>query len=149
MTRKHLIAALTATTLLASASPALAAGKGDVRAATRVLTGTAWTTYTSGQYASQDRTAHLCAGGRFVVISSFGTTIIDDPSSYDHPYDESRVTGSWKVTRANLSRNRRYGTVSVRYRTDDGQSGTVVFAATSRGTTMAGAPAEVTQSSMC
>jgi hypothetical protein len=150
-TRPLITAALIAATALAgAASPASAAGrKGSVRAAKKVLTGTAWSTYTSGQYAGSDRTVHLCGGGRFVLISSFGTTIIDDPSSYDHPYDESRTTGDWSVSKARLSADRRFGRVVVRYRTDDGQTGSVVFEATPRGTTMGGATAEVSRSSVC
>jgi hypothetical protein len=51
--------------------------------------------------------------------------------------------------RARLSNDRRRGQVLVRYITDDGQRGTVVFAAGSRGPTMGGLPAEVGRSAVC
>ena len=133
-----------------AAAPAVASG--DVHAAKRILAGTAWTTYTAGAVtgASQDRTAHLCGDGRFVVVTTFvASTYIDDPSSYDHPYGESRVTGRWRVSRARLSRNRRYGKILVRYTTDQGQRGSAVFAASPRGTYLGGSPAEVAKSSVC
>jgi len=154
-TRPRLLtgAALAACALaFASAGPASAAsGASERRAATRILGGTMWTTYQSGNVtgASQDRVAHLCRDGRFVVITNFVAAIIDDPSSYDHPYGESRVTGRWRVAKARLSPDRRRGRVVVRYVTDQGERGSVVFAATARGTTVAGLPAEVGRSNLC
>ena len=146
-------AALVACALAAAtAGPATAASDKKVRkVATNVLAGSVWTTYASGEYsgASQDRTTHLCRNGTFVVFTSFTVSGIDDPSSYDHPYGESRITGRWRVVKARLNRDRTRGEVLVRYVTDDGQRGTVVFAAGSRGPTMGGAPAEVGRSSVC
>lgn len=146
-------AALVACALAAAtAGPATAASDRKVRkVATNVLAGSVWTTYASGEYsgASQDRTTHLCRDGRFVVFTSFTVSGIDDPSSYDHPYGESRITGRWRVVKARLSRDRTRGEVLVRYVTDEGRRGTVVFAAGSRGPTMGGAPAEVGRSSVC
>ena len=153
MTRSPLLlsAAALATVALAAAGAGPAhAGAKDVRAAKRVLGNTVWTTYQSGDVtgASQDRSAHLCRDGSFVILSSFTAPIIDD-SSYDHPYGESRLTGRWKVLRARLSADRRYGRVVVRYVTETGDSGEAVFTANARGTYVGGSPAEVGRSTVC
>jgi hypothetical protein len=153
MTRASLATALVAATALVTAAAPSGAATRDGRDATRLLTGTQWATYNSGNVtgASQDRVLHLCRGGRFVLLTSFVSTYVEgaDDSSYDHPYGESRVTGSWRVARARLGANRRAGTALVRYVTDEGDRGTVVFTAGSRGATIAGAPADVRRSTLC
>jgi hypothetical protein len=53
------------------------------------------------------------------------------------------------VKRAKLSKNRRYGTVHVAYTSDAGERGTIVFTATRCGTTVAGAPAQVSRTNAC
>ena len=140
-------------TAAATAGPAPAAkSKSSTKLATRLIGGTVWTTYTSGNVtgASQDRSTHLCRNGRFVYVSSFTAAgIIDDPSSYDHPSGESRTTGSWRVVKARISPNHRYGRIVVRYMTDAGEGGTMVFDATTRGNTVGGSPAEVGRSTVC
>lgn len=133
-----------------SATPALA-GKNDKRAATKLLRGTVWTSYQSGTVtgASLDRSVTLCRDNRYVLVTSFIAPIIEDDSSYDHPEPETRVTGTWKVQRAKLSKNRRYGTVKVAYTTDAGERGTVILAATRRGATFAGEAAQVSRTDAC
>jgi hypothetical protein len=91
----------------------------------------------------------LCRDNTYVLVTSFIAPIIEDGSSYDHPEPETRVAGTWRVTRAKLSRNRRYGTVHVAYTTDAGERGTVVLAASKRGATFAGVPAAVSRTSAC
>jgi hypothetical protein len=153
MTRALIATALVAATALAGAAPSAGAATRDVRSATRLLRGTQWATYNSGNVtgASQDRVVHLCSGGRFVMLTSFVSTYVEgaDDSSYDHPYGESRVTGSWRVVRARIGADRRSGTALVSYQTDQGDRGTVTFAAGPRGATIAGAPADVRRSSVC
>ena len=80
--------------------------------------------------------------------ASFVAPIIEDDSSYDHPYGDTRITGRWHVKRAKL-RNRRYGTVRVAYTTDAGERGTVVLTATRRGATLGGVPAAVSRTNAC
>jgi hypothetical protein len=137
-------------TLALAASPAMAA-KGDKRAATKLLRGTVWTSYQSGNVtgASLDRTLTLCRDNRYSLYTAFVAPIIDDPSSYDHSDPETTVTGTWRVKRAKLSKNRRYGTVHVAYTSDSGERGTIAFAATRSGTTVAGAPAQVSRTNAC
>ena len=145
------------TLLVAAAVASLAAapaeaGSSQKRAATKLLRGTVWTTYESGTVtgASLDRSATLCRDNRFVLVTSFIAPILEDGSSYDHPIPpETRVTGTWKVKRAKLSKNRRSGTVHVAYTTDAGERGTVIVAAARRGATFAGVPAEVSRTSAC
>jgi hypothetical protein len=133
-----------------AASPAMAA-KGDKRAATKLLRGTVWTSYQSGNVtgASLDRTLTLCRDNRYSLSTSFIAPIIEDDSSYDHPDGQTTVTGTWKVKRAKLSKNRRYGTVHVAYTTDAGERGTIVIAATRSGNTVAGIPATVSRTDAC
>ena len=125
-----------------------------VKTVTRMLTGVYLTTYTSGNVtgASAQSTVHLCGGGRFLLISSSDvSTVIDDPSSYDHPSvgGETRTTGNWKVLRARFARSRafRLGTGGLphrrrgrRQRHDRGGPG---------GVTVGGQPAEAGRSSAC
>jgi hypothetical protein len=127
------------------------AGSSDKRDATRQLRGTVWTTYQSGNVtgASQDRTLILCRNGSFVLKTSFVAPYIEDSSSYDHPYGESRVTGRWRVRRARIARNRRSGTALVAYVTDTGERGSVILSAGPRGARVAGIPAELTRGAGC
>jgi hypothetical protein len=125
-----------------------------VRKVTRLLTGVYLTTYSSGNVtgASAESTVHLCGGGRFLLISSSNvSTVIDDPSSYDHPSvgGESRTTGNWKVLKAKISGGGRSVSALVGYRTDDGDTGSVLIAANSRGVTIGGTPAEAGRSGVC
>jgi hypothetical protein len=147
----RILAALLATALLAcsAAAPAGASSR-DKRTATRLLRGTVWTTYQSGDVtgASLDRSVTLCRDNTYVLTSSFVAPIIEDDSSYDHPYGDTRVTGRWHVKRAKL-RKRRYGTVRVAYTTDAGERGTVVLTATRRGATLGGVPAAVSRTDAC
>jgi hypothetical protein len=133
----------------AGATPAFA-GSNDKRTATRLLRGTVWTTYQSGDVtgASLDRSVTLCRDNTYVFTSSFVAPIIEDDSSYDHPYGDTRITGRWHVKRAKL-RHRRYGTVRVAYTTDAGERGTVVLTATRRGATLGGVPAAVSRTDAC
>lgn len=133
-----------------AAAPAMA-GTSDKRAATKLLRGTVWTTYQSGNVtgASLDRSVTLCRDNTYVLVTSFIAPIIEDDSSYDHPEPETRVTGTWRVKRAKLTRNRRYGTVNVAYTTDAGERGSVVLAANRNGATFAGVPAQVGRTSAC
>lgn len=84
-----------------------------------------WSSYQSGNVtgASLERTVTLCRDNTYVLVTSFVAPIIEDDSSYDHPAPETRVTGTWRVKRAKLSKNRRYGTVHVAYTTDAGERG--------------------------
>ena len=145
MTRRPHILIATALAVLAVAGPAAASGSSDRREATRLLRGTAWTTYQSGSVtgASQDRTIHLCRNRTFVVVTSFVAPYIDDSSSYDHPYGESRVTGTWRVARVLRS------SILVRYVTENGQRGIVVISVGRGGPRIGGLPAEVRRSSVC
>ena len=146
-----LIALLAAVAVaLAGASPA-AARPGDKKAATKLLRGTVWSTHSSGSVtgASLDRTATLCRDNSYVLVTSFLAPIIEDDSSFDHPDPETRVAGTWKVKRAKLSKNRRFGTVQVAYKTEAGDRGTVVLAATRNGATFAGEPAIVSKTNTC
>ena len=149
MTR--ILAALVAAVAIAvlGAAPA-AAAKGDKRAATKILRGTVWSTHNSGTVtgASLDRTVTLCRDNTYVLVSSFLAPIIEDDSGV-LPDPETRVTGTWKVKRAKLSKNRRFGTVKVAYRTDAGDRGTVVLTATRSGATFAGEPAIVSRTDAC
>jgi hypothetical protein len=149
MTR--ILTALTAAVAIAvlGAAPAVAA-KGDKRAATKILRGTVWSTHSSGTVtgASLDRTVTLCRDNTYVLVSSFLAPIIEDDSGV-LPDPETRVTGTWKVKRAKLSKNRRFGTVKVAYRTDAGDRGTVVLTATRSGATFAGEPAIVSRTNAC
>lgn len=134
-----------------SAAPAMA-GKSDMRAATKLLRGTVWSTHQSGNVtgASLDRTVTLCRDNTYTLVTSFLAPIIEDPSSFEHPDPETRVTGTWRVQRARLSKkNRRFGTVRVAYTTDAGERGTVVLAASKRGATLAGEPALVSRTDAC
>jgi hypothetical protein len=133
----------------AGATPAFA-GPADKRTATRLLRGTVWTTYQSGDVtgASLDRSVTLCHDNTFAFISSFVAPIIEDDSSYDHPFGATSVTGRWRVKGAKL-RHRRYGTVRVAYTTDAGERGTVVLTATRRGATLGGVPAAVSRTDAC
>src|SRR6185295_17600900 len=121
-----------------------------VRAVTKMLTGVYLSTYTSGDVtgASAQSTVHLCGGGRFLLISSSNvSTVIDDPSSYDHPSvgGETRTTGDWKVLRARVGRRGRSASALVGYRTDDGAT----VAAGPRGVTIGGIAAEAGRSNVC
>jgi hypothetical protein len=149
-------ALIAAATAAAAPSPHAHAAKkrSAIRAVTRMLTGVALSTHESGNVtgASVDRTVHLCGGGRFLLVASSDvSTIIDDPSSYDHPSvgGETQTTGDWKVLRAHLSRGGRSGSALVGYRTDDGAAGSVTIVAGPRGVTVGGLPAEVSRSSVC
>jgi hypothetical protein len=153
MTRTpRVVTALLASVAVAAvaAAPAMA-GPSDKRAATKLLRGTVWTTYQSGNVtgASLDRSVTLCRDNTYVLVTSFVAPIIEDDSSYDHPDGQTRVTGTWRVKRAKLTRNRRYGTVHVAYTTDAGERGSVVLAANQRGATLAGVPAQVGRASTC
>jgi len=111
-----------------------------------------WTTFESGNVtgATLDRILTLCRDNSYVLVTRFIAPIIEEGGSPDLPVDpETRVTGSWRVKRAKLSRNRRFGTVHVRYRTDAGERGTVVLTATRRGATLAGIPAQIERTSTC
>ena len=132
-----------------AAAPA-SARPGDKRAATKLLRGSVWNTHQSGNItgASLDRTVTLCRDNTYVLVSSFLAPIIEDDSGV-LPDPETRVTGTWKVKRAKLSKNRRFGTVRVAYTTDAGERGTVVLAATKRGATFAGEPAIVSRTDAC
>ena len=145
MTTRPLTLVLTALALLVVAGPAAASGASERREATRLLRGTAWTTYQSGTVtgASQDRTIHLCRNGTFVVVSSFVAPYIEDSSSYDHPYGESRVTGRWRVAKV------RGSGVLVRYATEDGQRGSVAISVGRGGPRIGGLPAQVDRSDVC
>ncbi len=148
----RILAALLATAVVAGSAAAPAtAGPRDKRTATRLLRGTVWTTYDSGNVtgASLDRSVTLCRDDTFAFTSSFVAPIIEDGSSYDHPDGDTRVTGRWHVQRAKLARNRRYGTVHVAYTTDAGERGTVILTASRRGATLAGVPAAVTRTDAC
>jgi hypothetical protein len=133
-----------------AATPAMAA-KGDKRAATKLLRGTVWTSYESGNVtgATLDRTLTLCRDNSYSLYTAFVAPIIEDPSSYDHPGGDTQVNGTWRVKRAKLSKNRRYGTVKVAYTTEAGERGTIVIAATRSGTTVAGVPATVSRTDAC
>jgi hypothetical protein len=133
-----------------AAAPA-SARPGDKRAATKLLRGTVWSTHQSGSVtgASLDRTVTLCRDNTYVLVTSFLAPIIEDHSSFDHPEPETRMTGTWKVKRAELSKSRRFGTVGVAYTTDAGDRGTVVLAATRSGATFAGEPAIVSRTDAC
>ena len=126
------------------------AAKSDKRAATKLLRGTVWTTFQSGNVtgATLDRTLTLCRDNSYVLVTSFLAPIIEDDSSFDHPEPETRVAGTWKVKRAKLTK-RRFGTVKVAYTTEAGERGTVVFTATRRGVTFAGIPAQVSRTDAC
>jgi hypothetical protein len=150
------LALLGATAAGAAPAPHAHAAKkrSAVRAVTRMLTGVYLSTYTSGDVtgASAESTVHLCGGGRFLLISSSNvSTVIDDPSSYDHPSvgGETRTTGDWRVLRAHVGRGGRSASALVGYRTDDGASGSVRIAAGPRGVTIGGIPAEAGRSSVC
>jgi hypothetical protein len=150
MTR--ILPTLVAAVVIAAVAAAPAMAKpGDKRAATKLLRGTVWTTYESGSTtgASLDRTLTLCRDNTYSLSTSFIAPIIDDPSSYDHPDGQTTVTGTWKVKRAKLSKNRRFGTVKVGYTTDAGERGTVTLTATKRGVTFAGIPAQVSRTAAC
>ena len=147
-------ALLAASTAGAAPAPHAHAAKkrSAVRAATKLLTGVYLTTYTSGNVtgASAQSTVHLCGGGRFLLISSSNvSTVIDDPSSYDHPSvgGETRTTGDWKVLRAKVGRSS--ASALVGYRTDDGATGSVRITASPRGVTIGGMPAEAGRSNVC
>ena len=125
-----------------------------VRKVTRLLTGVYLTTYSSGNVtgASAESTVHLCGGGRFLLVSSSNvSTVIDDPSSYDHPSvgGESRTTGNWKVLKAHIGRGGRSASALVGYQTDEGDTGSVRITASSRGVTIGGQPAEAGRSGVC
>jgi hypothetical protein len=149
-------ALLAAATAGAQPSPHASAAKQSsaVRKVTRLLTGVYLTTYSSGNVtgASAESTVHLCGGGRFLLVSSSNvSTVIDDPSSYDHPSvgGESRTTGNWKVLRAHIGRGGRSASALVGYRTDQGDTGSVTITASSRGVTIGGQPAEAGRSGVC
>jgi hypothetical protein len=152
-TRALALGAALALVVAAGAQPATAKKRPSaVKTVTRMLTGVYLTTYTSGNVtgASAESTVHLCRGGRFLLISSSNvSTVIDDPSSYDHPSvgGESRTTGNWRVLSARVSRS----SVSalVGYRTDDGASGSVRITGGSGGVTVGGMPAEAGRSGVC
>jgi hypothetical protein len=139
----------------AGAQPAAAKKRSSaVKTMTRMLTGVYLTTYTSGNVtgASAESTVHLCRGGRFLLISSSNvSTVIDDPSSYDHPSvgGETRTTGNWKVLSARVSRDRRSASALVGYRTDDGATGSVGITGGPNGVTIGGQPAEAGRSGVC
>ncbi len=148
----RILSALLAAAAVACAGAAPAAAKqSDKRAAAKLLRGTVWTSYESGNVtgASLDRSVTLCRDNTFVFVTSYVAPIIEDDSSYDHPYGETRTTGTWRVKRAKLARDRRHGTVHVAYTTDAGERGTVVVSATRRGTTLAGVPAAVSRTNAC
>ena len=151
MTRRILPTLLAVAAITAVAAAPASARAGDKRAATKLLRGTVWTAYQSGDVtgASLDRSITLCRDNTYVLVSSFIAPIIEDDSSYDHPYGDTRVTGTWRVKRARLARNRRTGTVVVTYTTDAGERGTVVLSASRRGAAFAGAPASVATTDAC
>ena len=151
MTRRILPTLLAVAAITALAAAPASARAGDKRAATKLLRGTVWSTYQSGNVtgASLDRSVTLCRDNTYVLVSSFVAPIIEDDSSYDHPYGDTRVTGTWRVKRARLGRNRRTGTVVVAYTTDTGERGSVVLRATRSGATLAGEPAAVSRTDAC
>ena len=152
MTRTPRVVTALLASVAVAAAPAMAmASTSDKRAAAMLLRGTVWTTHQSGNItgASLDRSVTLCRDNTYVLVTSFLAPIIEDDSSFDHPEPETRVTGTWRVKRAKLSRNRRFGTVNVAYTTDAGERGTVVLRASKRGATLAGTPAEVSRTSAC
>jgi len=152
-TRALALGAALALLVSAGAQPAAAKKRSSaVKTATRMLTGLYLTTYTSGEVtgASAQSTVHLCRGGRFVLISSSNvSTVIDDPSSYDHPSvgGETRTTGFWKVLSARVSRTS--ASALVGYRTDDGATGSVRITGGPNGVTVGGRPAEAGRSGVC
>jgi hypothetical protein len=152
-TRALALGAALALLVSAGAQPAAAKKRSSaVKTATRRLTGIHRTTYTSGDVtgASAQSTVHLCRGGRFVLISSSNvSTVIDDPSSYDHPSvgGETRTTGFWKVLSARVSRSS--ASALVGYRTDDGATGSVRITGGPNGVTVGGQPAEAGRSGVC
>jgi hypothetical protein len=154
-TRALALGAALALVVAVGAQPAGAKKRSSaVKTVTRMLTGVYLTTYTSGNVtgASAESTVHLCRGGRFLLISSSNvSTVIDDPSSYDHPSvgGESRTTGSWRVLRAQVSRDRRSASALVGYRTDDGATGSVRITGGPGGVTVGGQPAEAGRSGVC
>ena len=154
-TRALALGAALALLAVGGAQPATAKKRSSaVKTVTRMLTGVYLSTYTSGNVtgASAQSTVHLCGGGRFLLISSSDvSTVIDDPSSYDHPSvgGETRTTGSWKVLRASVSRDRRSASALVGYRTDDGATGSVRITGGPGGVTVGGMPAEAGRSGVC
>jgi hypothetical protein len=154
-TRALALGAALALLVSAGAQPAAAKKRSSaVKTVTRMLTGVYLTTYTSGNVtgASAESTVHLCRGGRFLLISSSNvSTVIDDPSSYDHPSvgGETRTTGNWKVLSARVSRDRRSASALVGYRTDDGATGSVRITGGPNGVTIGGQPAEAGRSGVC
>jgi hypothetical protein len=154
-TRALALGAALALVVAAGAQPATAKKRPSaVKTVTKMLTGVYLTTYASGNVtgASAESTVHLCRGGRFLLISSSNvSTVIDDPSSYDHPSvgGETRTTGYWKVLKASVSRDRRSASALVGYRTDDGASGSVRVVGGPGGVTVGGQPAEAGRSSVC
>ena len=152
MTRRILPTLLAVAAISALAAAPASARAGDKRAATKLLRGTVWSTYQSGNVtgASLDQSVTLCRDNTYVFTSSYlSSAIIEDDSSYDHPSGDTRVTGTWRVKRARLGRNRRTGTVVVAYTTDAGERGSVVLRATRSGTTLAGQPAAVSRTDAC
>jgi hypothetical protein len=154
-TRALALGAALALMVAAGAQPATAKKRSSaVKTVTRMLTGVYLTTYTSGNVtgASAESTVHLCRGGRFLLISSSNvSTVIDDPSSYDHPSvgGETRTTGVWKVLSARVSSDRRSASALVGYRTDGGDSGSVRITGGPNGVTVGGMPAEAGRSGIC
>jgi hypothetical protein len=154
-TRALALGAALALLVSAGAQPAVAKKRSSaVKTVTRMLTGVHLTTYTSGNVtgASAESTVHLCRGGRFLLISSSTvSTVIDDPSSYDHPSvgGETRTTGNWKVLSARVSRDRRSASALVGYRTDDGATGSVRITGGPNGVTIGGQSAEAGRSGVC
>jgi hypothetical protein len=152
-TRALALGAALALMVAAGAQPASAKKRSSaVKTATRMLTGVYLSTYTSGNVtgASAQSTVHLCGGGRFLLVSSSDvSTVIDDPSSYDHPSvgGETRTTGFWKVLKARVGTRSAWALVG--YRTDQGDTGSVEIAASSRGVTVGGQPAEAGRSDVC
>jgi hypothetical protein len=120
--------------------------------ATAALTGRWYRTYAVGTVtgASAERTLQLCEGGRFLYVGTFVSTYVEgaDPSSYDHPYGETRATGRWRVASDVLVPHER-ATSIVEYTTDDGETGRLEFVATGNGLTIDGAPAESGHPAVC
>jgi hypothetical protein len=154
-TRAFALGAVVALVAAVGAQPAAAKKRTSaVKTVTRMLTGVYLTTYASGNVtgASAQSTVHLCGGGRFLLISSSNvSTVIDDPSSYDHPSvgGETRTTGAWKVLKASVSRDRRSASALVGYRTDSGDSGSVRITGGPGGVSVGGQPAEAGRSGVC
>jgi hypothetical protein len=128
----------------------LAPDTDPIATSTSNLSGRKFWTYSSGSTGSLDKTLHLCEGGRFLYVSSFVSTYVEgsDPSSYDHPYGETRATGRWRVASTTPVENQRKTTI-VEYTTDDGQTGRLEFVSTVTGLFIDGLLTESGRPAVC